>query len=75
MDKQELKEQLKAFKDTNEVLTIKIAFLVLWDEDYIKAREVENIDRDVIFQEIEQFKEELLQTRIALHDHYFHNNK
>lgn len=73
MWKQEFKEELKLFKKVNEALTSKICYLLLEKEDYKMARSQDWLDDELIQKEIDLFDTELLNTKEALHNHYFNN--
>ncbi len=73
MWKQELKEELKLFKEVNEALTSKICYLLLEKDDYKSARSMDWLDDELIQKEIDLFDTELLNTKEALHNHYFNN--
>lgn len=70
MWKEELKKDLQLFKEINENLTSKICYLILWKEEFIKARIKDWFTEEQIQEAIEVMQSELDLTKEQLEVYY-----
>jgi len=73
MSKKEIKEELELYKNINNELTVKICYLLLWKNKFVKARIVDGLSEEKVSQQIKQINIDLEKTEDLLKEHYKNN--